>query len=173
MLPFLVGFEFKIINEWQKHSRFILTKNMLWNIKYEEWRFMEFLSEIAATCDRIIVISKGNLVADAKTSELSSVLSGDQKLNLEIEGPQSTVLNALKVISGVLKVRKLRDVSMGIGKYVVEYKNGVDIRKDVFKAIARTECCILDMQNGNETLEDSFLKLTSYDQTENYKGGKV
>lgn len=131
------------------------------------------LSEIAATCDRIIVISKGKLVADAKTSELSSVLSGDQKLSLEIEGPQSTVIDALKVISGVTKVRKLRDVTAGTGKYVVEYRNGTDIRKDVFRAIARTECCILDMQNGNETLEDSFLKLTSLDQTEKYKGGKV
>lgn len=131
------------------------------------------LSEIAATCDRVIVISKGKLVADAKTSELSSVVSGDQKLKLEIEGLQSTVIDALKVIPGVLKVRKFRDISEGVGKYIVDYRKGSDIRKAVFKAIAHTDCCILDMQNGNETLEDSFLKLTSVDQAENYNGGNV
>lgn len=131
------------------------------------------LSEISAICDRIIVISKGKLVADAKTSELSSAISGDQKLNLDIEGSQSTVLNALKVIPGVLRIRKIRDLSENVGKYVVEYENGIDLRKNVFTAIANTDCYILDMQNGNETLEDSFLKLTSIYQTEKVRGGSL
>lgn len=124
------------------------------------------LSEIAAICDRIIVISKGQLVADAKTSELSSVITGEQKLDLEIEGEQTAILDALKVVKGVTKVRKQRDVALGVGKYVVEYKKDIDIRKDIFRAIANTNCFILDMQSGNETLEDSFLKLTAVDQRE-------
>ena len=41
------------------------------------------LSEISATCDRILVISNGKIVADAKTSELSSSISGEQKLALQ------------------------------------------------------------------------------------------
>lgn len=131
------------------------------------------LSEISAICDRIIVISKGKLVADAKTSELSSVISGEQKLKLDVEGNQNTVLDALKVIPGVLKVRKQRDVTDGIGRYIVEYKKDADIRKRVFSAIASAGCYILDMQSGNETLEDSFLKLTAVDQTEKIKGGKL
>lgn len=131
------------------------------------------LSEVSAICDRIIVISKGKIVADAKTSELSSVISGDQKLNLDIEGSQSVVLDALKVISGVLKVRKQRDIAEGVGRYIVEYQQGMDIRKDVFKAIANAGCFILDMQSGNETLEDSFLKLTAVDQTEKIQGGRL
>lgn len=131
------------------------------------------LSEISAICDRIIVISKGKLVADAKTSELSSVISGEQKLKLDVEGNQNTVLDALKVIPGVLKVRKQRDVTEGIGRYIVEYKKDADIRKRVFSAIASAGCYILDMQSGNETLEDSFLKLTAVDQTEKIKGGKL
>lgn len=42
------------------------------------------LSEISATCDRIIVISNGKIVADAKTEELSTAVSGEEKLSLEI-----------------------------------------------------------------------------------------
>ena len=38
------------------------------------------LSEISATCDRIIVISKGKIVADAKTDELSTAVAGEQRL---------------------------------------------------------------------------------------------
>lgn len=128
------------------------------------------LSEISATCDRIIVISKGKLVADAKTDELSTAISGEQKLKLEIEGSQGTVIDALKTIPGILKVRKQADVKEGVGRYILEYQNGVDIRKNVFRAMATSGCVILDMQSGNETLEDSFLKLTTQDQTQ---GGKM
>lgn len=129
------------------------------------------LSEISATCDRIIVISNGKIVADAKTEELASSISGEQKLALEIEGSQSTILNGLKNIPGVLRVKKLRDVSDVASKYVVEYQNKVDIRREVFNAMARNNCPILNMQNGNETLEESFLQLVSQDQSKS-KGGK-
>lgn len=124
------------------------------------------LSEVSATCDRIIVISNGRIVANAKTDELSSSISGDEKLSLDIEGSQSTVLGALKVIPGVLKIRKTRDIGDSAARYIVEYKKEKDIRKDVFKAIASAGCIILNMQSGNETLEESFLKLVSEDQRE-------
>ncbi|MGN0453774.1 MAG: ABC transporter ATP-binding protein [Ruminococcus sp.] len=130
------------------------------------------LSEISATCDRIIVISNGKLVADAKTSELSSSISGEQKLALEIEGTQSVVLNGLKNIPGVIRVKKLRDLNEAVGRYVVEYQNGIDIRREVFNAMARNNCPILDMQSGNETLEEAFLKLVTQDQTQKSTGGR-
>lgn len=130
------------------------------------------LSEISATCDRIIVISNGKLVADAKTSELSSSISGEQKLALEIEGTQSVVLNGLKNIPGVIRVKKLRDLNESLGRYVVEYQNGIDIRREVFNAMARNNCTILDMQSGNETLEEAFLKLVTQDQTQKSTGGR-
>ncbi|MCH5299686.1 MAG: ATP-binding cassette domain-containing protein [Ruminococcus sp.] len=131
------------------------------------------LSEISATCDRIIVISNGSIVADAKTSELSSSISGEQKLALEIEGSQSTILNSLKNIPGVIRVKKMRDINDQSGKYVIEYQNGYDIRRDVFNAMSRNDCPILNMQSGNETLEESFLKLISQDQTKKKTGGNL
>ncbi len=124
------------------------------------------LSEISATCDRIIVISKGKIVADAKKEELSTAVSGEQKLNLDIEGSQNTVLDALKVIPGVKKIRRTMDLGSSAARYIVEYNTGIDIRKDVFRAIAAADCVILNMQSGNETLEDSFLKLVTEDQTQ-------
>lgn len=125
------------------------------------------LSEISATCDRIIVISNGKLVADAKTEELSTSVSGQQKLKLEVEGPSGTVLDAIKVIPGVIKIRKQQSSDDNTGKYVVEYSNGTDIRKSVFRALSSANCVILNMESGNDTLEASFLKLvTDTDQTQ-------
>ncbi len=119
------------------------------------------LSEISATCDRIIVISNGKIVADAKTDELSTSVSGEQKLALQIEGISANIISAIKKIPAVTRISKTQDMSENTAKYMVEYEKGTDIRKEVFNAMARIDCPILDMQSGNETLEDMFLKLTS------------
>ena len=118
------------------------------------------LSEISATCDRIIVISEGRLVADAKADELSKSLGKSQKLSLIIEGNSSDILAEIKKIPGVKKYVKLRDVSERTAEYSVEYDNDSDIRCEVFSAMVRINCPILEMRSGYESLEDMFLKLT-------------
>ncbi|MED9969667.1 MAG: ATP-binding cassette domain-containing protein [Ruminococcus sp.] len=125
------------------------------------------LSEVSEICDRIIVISKGKIVADAKTDELSAVISNNLKLSLIIEGSSPAVIAELKKIPGVKGVKKLRDLNGGAAKYTVDYQKDSDIRRDVFSAMVRIDCPILEMQSGNETLEEMFLRLTKE------KGGKT
>ena len=118
------------------------------------------LSEISATCDRIIVISEGRLVADSKADELSKGLADTQKLSLTVEGSPSDVLGEIKKIPGVKKYMKVRELGEKSAVYSVEYGNEFDIRREVFSAMARINAPILEMKSGNESLEDMFLKLT-------------
>ena len=122
------------------------------------------LSEVSAICDRIVVISNGKIVADAKTDELSTALSGKAQLLHEVDGTASAVSNALNEVYGVKKV-----TCTSTKRYAVDYDNTVDIRKGVFKALVNADCTILEMKNGGLTLEESFLKLTSENQRA--KGG--
>lgn len=119
------------------------------------------LSEISATCDRILVISNGKIVADAKTDELSSSTAGEEKLALVVEGAASDIISAIKNIPVVIRVNKISEKNGNSAKYMVEYEKDHDVRRDVFNAMARIGCPILDMQSGNETLEEMFLKLTA------------
>lgn len=130
------------------------------------------LSEISATCDRILVISNGKIVADAKTSELSSSISGEQKLALQIEGTPAAIGEAIKRIPAVMRVVKKGSAGENANNYIVEYEKGADIRRDVFSAMSRIGCPILMMKSGNETLEDMFLKLTSGENDKAGKGGR-
>lgn len=129
------------------------------------------LSEISATCDRIIVISKGKIVADAKTDELSTAVAGEQRLSLVVDGNSADVLSAIKKIPAVVRVVKERDMANDSAKYTIRYENGKDIRREVFNAMVRIGAAILDMQSSNETLEDVFLDLTTRDEAFN-NGGK-
>lgn len=123
------------------------------------------LSEVSATCDRIIVISNGKIVADAKTAELGTVLTGQGQLQLEVEGTTSTVTSALNDVYGVKKV-----TPVGAQSYTIDHDSSVDIRKAVFRALAKADCPILEMRSGGLTLEESFLRLTS-SQDNAVKGG--
>ena len=126
------------------------------------------LSEISATCDRIIVISEGRIVADSKTDELSKALADTQKLSLTVEGSPSEVLGEIKKIPGVKKYMKVRELNEKTALYIVEYSNDCDIRREVFSAMVRINSPILEMKSGNESLEDMFLKLTQGTE----KGGR-
>ena len=118
------------------------------------------LSEVSATCDRVIVISNGKIVADGKTDELSQSLSGKKKLMITVASESSAVVDELKKIPGVTKAEKVRSFAGGLIKYSVSYSKDEDIRKDVFSAMVRLDAPIMEMQSGDETLEDMFLKLT-------------
>ena len=119
------------------------------------------LSEVSATCDRVVMINEGKIVADAKTSELSTAALGAGTLYLEIEGSASALNDALSTIYGIKRVSRSNS---GAG-FNVEYDSNIDIRKNVFKALANADIPILEMRPAGLSLEESFLRLTS-------KGGK-
>lgn len=123
------------------------------------------LSEISATCDRIIIIAEGRIIADAKTDELSAVLSKERRLLLTAEGKASDISAEINKIPGVTKVKKTGAAGEA-SVFSIEYKPGEDIRREVFSAMARLNCPILEMKTGGESLEEMYLRLT-----EKAKGG--
>ncbi len=125
------------------------------------------LSEISATCDRVIIISDGKLVADAKSDELHNVLSDKRRLLLTVEGKPSEVSEALLKLPEVQRVKKLDPAGKGAFSYSVEFNAGEDIRRAVFRALSRSDCPILEMRSGDGSLEELYLRLT-----ENAKEGE-
>ena len=126
------------------------------------------LSEVSEICDRVIVISEGEIVADTKVNELSSAITGKSTLTLEVEGTTAAVKSALSTVNGVTKV-VLERQNEESGVYSVEHEKGIDIRRGVFNAIAKNNMTILTMNEGGMSLEEAYLKLTSKNAI---KGGK-
>lgn len=124
------------------------------------------LSEISATCDRIIIISGGKIIADAKADKLQEVLSDERRMTLTAEGKSSDISSELNKIPEVLRVKK--QAAQGkANEYIIDYKSGEDIRRSVFNAMVRINCPILEMKSGDDSLEELYLKLT-----ESSKGGE-
>lgn len=124
------------------------------------------LSEVAAICDRIVVISNGKITADEKTDNIAAVTSDVKKLSVTVDGSASTVLSILGAVDGVTKVRRNMQENDNVYQYIVEYKKTADIRRAVFRAMAKADCPIIDMRGADMSLEESYLQLTSATKVE-------
>ena len=114
------------------------------------------LSEVQATCGRVMIISEGRLVADGSPDELLAQERSDNIVHitfLEV-GPEEGGV-ALKMIEGVSKVKALEE-----GRFIVEAVKGKDIRPYLFHLAVARNWVILEMKTEQISLEDVFRKLT-------------
>ncbi|MDR9364381.1 MAG: ATP-binding cassette domain-containing protein [Balneolaceae bacterium] len=114
------------------------------------------LKEVEATCDRILIISKGKLVADGSTEELKARSSGTNRLLLQIEG--EGVKEALLALDSVAQVTPADE--HGKGSWFVDIKTGRDSRKEIFRLCVDRDWVLLQLTPMQSSLEDVFRKLT-------------
>lgn len=117
------------------------------------------LQEVSAICERVLVINKGELVADDTPDHLSALITGDHKHSFRIYGPKDQVVAKLKAVDGVRSVLPTIEAEPGAFEYLVESVENLDVRKTIFNALARAGYPILQLKNQELTLEDIFIKL--------------
>ena len=118
------------------------------------------LSEVQAVCDRTIIISKGQVVADRKTEEIADAAEGNRKLNIKACGPQKEILSEIRAINGVLSCEAIGQSDLDSTSFVVESESGIDVRKQIFNLLAKKGWAIIGMETAGVSLEDVFLALT-------------
>jgi ABC-2 type transport system ATP-binding protein len=119
------------------------------------------LPEIQAVCERILIINRGNLVADGTPYELESNVSDEHRLVVRIEGNGSEVEKSLRGMKDALSVENYGEKEPGVHEFVLEGKDGCDLRRTVFSLASKRNWPILSMSSTGMSLEDLFLRLTS------------
>ncbi len=117
------------------------------------------LSEVTATCDRIIIISAGKIAADGTAAELSGSLQNKNRLYLEMKGPAQAVSEALSTLPGAARVYPDQDGG-GRSGFIVESTAETDLREAAFNLAAEKRWPILAMSQKTLSLEEVFRKLT-------------
>lgn len=111
------------------------------------------LSEVQLMCERIIMISRGRIVVDDSMESIEKE-SAKGVLYLDVLGEQEAVKKTIEAVNGVQLV--LREES----RYRVEYAEDIDIRVDLFHALAEKDMPILFLSEGRKSLESLFIELT-------------
>ena len=110
-------------------------------------------------CERVLIINEGRIVAEDTPKNLAEGLQGVERLEIEIGGPVSEVLPALRNVRGVSRVvhRSLPQKEL----YTVHVESGRDIRDEISRAVISSGWSLLSMQSVGMSLEEIFLKLTT------------
>jgi len=128
------------------------------------------LPEVESTCERVVIISKGKLVATDTVDNLTNRMRGSENVAVEVEGDGTeldvkAVQQRLEQVSGVSKVI-LRDDKNNRAMFEVESLQGRSIRADLARAIIEGGYALTELKAAGMSLEDVFLQLTSSDKSE-------
>lgn len=118
------------------------------------------LSEIQAVCRRVIIINKGQIVADDTPDALSDKLTRDQSLVVRVVGDENDILAMLRSVKDVKNVTSLGRKETGAYDFQIVPKDGADVRADVFKRLSERGKTVLSFTGNNLSLEQVFLRLT-------------
>ena len=127
------------------------------------------LQEVAAVCDRIIIINKGKIVADAKTENITRAVDTSRRFNVKVCGNQKDVIDTIKSIAGVSYVEALAQKDGDAYTYTVESEPGVDIRKKLFFTLSDKGMAMIGLEAVGMSLEDIFITVVDKNQGESEK----
>ncbi len=119
------------------------------------------LPEVTATCQRIIVINKGRIVAEDTIDRLTTRLKKGLIYSLYVKNPSSDGVSAIKKINGISDVHKDGE------KITVEIHPGVtEIRDQIVQTAVQSGMGVLEFSAERISLEDVFLQLTTDEKHE-------
>jgi ABC-2 type transport system ATP-binding protein len=123
------------------------------------------LPEAAKTCQRVVVISAGKIVAMGTPDELTRRLQGFETILLTVEGLAADVKDKLQRVEGVNLVEP-HDSTDGRATYEVHAEKGKDVRAELARAVVESNWKLYELRTSGLSLEDIFLKLTTKDLSE-------
>ena len=136
------------------------------------------LPEVTATCQRIVIIHEGKVVAVDTQERLSAQLRRSDKIGLKVRRTTPDLLNKLQAIPGVLHVfQEPASINDPVGapsvpagaqdgqRYLVESQLDHDVREELARCVVSQGCGLLEMRGLAMTLEEVFLQLTTEERT--------
>ncbi len=112
------------------------------------------IQEVEAICDRVLIINKGEIVADDKAKNLQSY-GKNTSCTILVEFNELFDKNKLSKIPGVEKIKTTNNRN-----WLIQTKNNKDLRPEIFRFAVDNNLTVLSLQKKDKTLEDVFRELT-------------
>ena len=127
------------------------------------------LPEVSKTCERVVVINAGKVVAEGTPDELTRRLQGYETVLVTAEGPEGEIKSRLERIAGVNLVEHRDVIQPQVGgesrvTFEVHAEKGNDVRAELARAVVESSWKLYELKTSGMSLEDIFLKLTHEDK---------
>ncbi|MFH1012448.1 MAG: ATP-binding cassette domain-containing protein [Candidatus Peregrinibacteria bacterium] len=119
------------------------------------------LSEVELTCDRVIIIDLGKIVASGTPVELRRLVDDQANLRLTIRGNMDRTMEVLRQVEGVKKIEVYPVQEKGARGYDIYTARNRDLRAMIAARVIANDLQLLDMHRKVATLEDVFSQVTA------------
>jgi ABC-2 type transport system ATP-binding protein len=113
------------------------------------------LAEVTQTCDGVVIINEGGLMASGSLEELTASFREKDRVILRLRRGHEDALTVLKTIPGVEKVTRHN------GELAVEWNPGKDLRENVSRMAVEKEWGLLELRTAAMNIEDLYLRVVS------------
>jgi len=116
------------------------------------------LSEVSATCNHILIINQGAIVASGTAEELTAKMDKENRYVLRLKADKASVELKLKAIEGVDRIQAVQS-----GEWVDAVaiaKDNQDIGEKIYKCVFENGWSLAELKRESASLEDVFTQLT-------------
>jgi len=118
------------------------------------------LPEVSQTCQRVVIINKGRVVAVDTPDNLTARLRGSETMYIQVDANGLDASGALRRVPGVTRVVESDRREPAVG-YEVESERGHDVRRELARIVVSSGWGLLELRPMRISLEDIFLSLTT------------
>ncbi|MEE9186597.1 MAG: ATP-binding cassette domain-containing protein [Bacteroidota bacterium] len=122
------------------------------------------LPEVQATCDRVLIINRGKIVADGSPTELQGSFQGKERLHVEVKSTDGVSLDditqTLSKLPNIETVKPAPDRGQDL-RVIVETNKGLDVREQVYRACVDKSWVLIELHRVQTSLEEVFHQLTT------------
>lgn len=117
------------------------------------------LSEVSQICNKVIIINKGKIVAVDTPENLESKVTSKNCIYVTVEDNENKINKLKDKVKEIKEIKLIKENEDGTKRYELEMTTDIDLRKVIFKELAKDDITILEMKKEDTTLEDAFIKL--------------
>jgi ABC-2 type transport system ATP-binding protein len=128
------------------------------------------LPEVSQTCQRVVIINKGKVVAIDTPGNLTDRLSGSSTMYIQVDANGSDASTVLNGVAGVTSVVE-SDRRDGLVGYEVMSESGRDVRRELAKTVVTRGWGLVELRPARVSLEEVFIALTDVDEQPAQAGG--
>jgi ABC-2 type transport system ATP-binding protein len=122
------------------------------------------LSEVEATCDRVVIIDRGRIVADDRTENLKHNTGQEYFIHLTLLNADFQAIHErLNRTDGLMKIESIGESQQKAQEIRLTCQGSVDPRKDIYLAIKQTDWILVEFRRETQNLETIFHQLTKED----------
>ena len=121
------------------------------------------LPEVSQTCQSVVIINKGQVVAVDTPENLTRRLKGSETIRVELDSQETDPVPALKAVPGVIDIGISRS-NDGAQILDIQSDRGSDVRREIANVIVSSGWGLLELTSLRMSLEDVFLELTTSEE---------